>query len=444
MSFFLPVIIFIILIRGISTLVFLLQTLSWLKNNMAVNLKKVEKQESPIKISLAIPVLREQQRIIKTLNYIVENINLQSIKIIVVTTQKEFTKKFKGLSTYGLVKDFIDKNRLSKIIRLVDYPNSGGNMVHQLNYVLNEVPDDSYFALYNADSKPDPQTFPSFYNLLAQHPEVKAAQQSAIFLNNFDEIPLFLQASAVLQTRWTLTHELPRLLRQSLSGNNFLKKYANAHCVGHGLIIKAELLKEIGGFPTGNITEDLFLGYLIKSKGIKIFPLPTLELADSPKTIKGLWNQKYVWFWGPMKYWVYFDYLRRNREQLQVKDLLPPFSFAVQGLLSAVAWAISGPMIIIALLSPVFTDSHLLILVAYFAIFIYGPLQYVITLQKLPDLLKSIRPNIKKFSFPETVVLGIMSLPAIIFHSLPPYHSMIVEINHAIFHKEIYKLKTDD
>ncbi|MGH3253161.1 MAG: glycosyltransferase, partial [Trebonia sp.] len=69
-----------------------------------------------------------------------------------------------------------------------------------------------------------------------------------------------------------------------------------AHCVGHGLIIRADLFAELGGLPESTGNEDLALGYLACAAGVPIDPLPLLEEADTPVTLGSWLSQARQWF----------------------------------------------------------------------------------------------------------------------------------------------------
>ncbi|KKP40362.1 MAG: hypothetical protein UR29_C0002G0016 [Candidatus Woesebacteria bacterium GW2011_GWC2_33_12] len=440
MDIFLWVVVLIVLIRGLTTLPSLFKSFSWLKS-FEIDIKPIQPHKHNF-VYILIPVLREQKRIIPTLKYFVKHFGRNKFQIVVITTQKEFKKPIFRSSTFSIVRNFILKNKLEQIVTYINYPSKTGGMAHQLNFALSKIKNrNAFIAVYNADSRPHPKTFIFFHEELERNPNGKAFQQSAIFLKNYQEIDrnknlaksLFLRASAILQTRWTLAHEIPRLLRQSTYYPKFLQKFVNAHVVGHGLIIKINVLREIGGFPTSSLTEDLFLGYLLRSKGINIYPIPVLEFADAPASVLGLWNQKYVWFWGPMKYFSYFKFVLKNREKLAVNDMFVPFILTIQGLISAIAWIVSGPLILVALLSFIISSNYFLIFCAYFSVLIYGPLQYALVYQRFVNS-----------KILQTILIGIASIPAIIFHSIPPIFSIINEIKHSFVGKEIYKPKTDD
>jgi hypothetical protein len=69
-----------------------------------------------------------------------------------------------------------------------------------------------------------------------------------------------------------------------------------AHCVGHGLMIRADLLAGLGGLPESSGNEDLALGYLACAAGVPIDPLPLLEEAGMPLTLGSWLSQARQWF----------------------------------------------------------------------------------------------------------------------------------------------------
>lgn len=180
----------------------------------------------------------------------------------------------------------------------------------------------------------------------------------------------------------------------------------------------------------------------MRSKGYSIYPLPLLELAESPSSIKALWKQKYVWFWGPMKYVTYFRYVIENARSLNVRDITTPLAFTIQGLVSALAWLTSAPIVLFCLITPLFFNNLEVIAMAYIAVFVYGPLQFAITYSYFPFLYK-LGSSQYYSNLPELLLISIMSIPAIVFHSIPPYFSLASEINHNLTGKEIYKPKTE-
>ena len=439
-----------ILSRAVLTLFLLMKTLSWLGKSdqepLVLSSNKVPK------LYILIPVLREQQKITQTLRHFVWYFGNKNIFIYVITTQREYEKKFEGLSTFSIVNNYISENNLGDLIKVLDYPNPRGVMADQLNFALEKINDpSSYIAVYNADSMPNPNTLGEFYLMLRKYPESEVMQQSAFFIKNFNQlknkslfVTYLLKASAILQTRWTLTHEFPRMFYHALTKLKFMRKYGIANCVGHGLFIKTKLIKEVGGFPAETVTEDVPLGYILRSRGIDIYPMRQTELADSPVTLKGLWDQKYVWFWGPLKYITYYKQLRKRRDLLKVKDMRVPLIIGAQGLFSAFIWIISGPLLLVALLSPILTHNYNIVFLSYISILLYGPIQYWIILNRLEDLYAFSGSHFAGIDFESRILISIMSIPASIFNSIPPFFTIGTEIKSKWLKTTIYKPKTDD
>jgi len=203
------------------------------------------------------------------------------------------------------------------IVRHWHYPQPDGDMVRQLNYAIRGETkralaegtnlDQIFFVIYNADSRPHPATLRAAATLIAENAQapggpVRLIQQSAVFTSNLTNLPpglagAVLEGAAWLQSRWTTSREIPRLRRQA--------RYARchsgtlmplAHCVGHGLMIRADLLAELGGLPESTGNEDLALGYLACAAGVPIDPLPLLEEADTPVTLGSWLSQARQWF----------------------------------------------------------------------------------------------------------------------------------------------------
>ena len=436
----------ILFTRSVFNLVFIIQSLRWLGS---VNFKKGYK-EKELKTYIIIPVLREQKKIIPTLEYFLEYFTGSFQKIFIVSSEKEFEKNFSGKPTQEIVKSFIEDKKLGNYIELINYPKTVGYTPHQLNYALSEIKnDESFVAIYNADSRPHKKTFEIFNYLVQKNVRAEVFQQSSIFVKNLGDIEkrnnkingIFLKVNALLQSRWTFAHEIPRILRQS--NNNFFSRFINAHVVSHGLFIKTKLIKDFGGFPQDNITEDLFLGYLLKIRRKSIYSIPLLEIADSPTTIKSAWHQKYVWFWGPMKYFSYFTYAKELLKENF--NFLLAFSISIQGIFSALAWLLSGPIVFICLVSPLISKNIFLVFFSYFSVLLYGPIQYLICFSQIRKYSKDFNKKcLGKITIGELLIMVVISIPVILFHSIPPYKSVFVEISNKIFHKPIKRYKIGD
>ncbi|SDQ28472.1 glycosyltransferase family 2 protein [Pseudovibrio sp. Tun.PSC04-5.I4] len=299
------------------------------------------------KIVVVIPALLERDRLPGTITYFLNNMrSLHSLKIVICTTAREPYKPGSGQSTYDLVQEMISHNP-QQGLHLVHDPRQNGSMAHQINFAFTEmrrtrmIGDDDYIAIYNADSRPHPATMRWVYSQIINQNTFDVFQQSALFIRNFNDLNgILAKANALYQSFWTLSHEIPRLLNQS-HGFQFQKRFYNAHCVGHGLFIRAELYETLGGLPEDTLTEDLNFGFRLRAMGKNISPIPYLENADAPSTYRAAFRQKKIWFWGPMLYPYYWlQHLRARRTHRFRATVI-----ALQGWLSAWRWLAAGPTV---------------------------------------------------------------------------------------------------
>lgn len=204
----------------------------------------------------------------------------------------------------------------SNVIAHYHYPRPDGGLVQQLNYAIRaetgrarEAGDSLerlFLVIYNADSRPHPGTLRAAAALIAGRQNApggpaRLIQQSAVFTANIDSLGgglpgTVLAGAGWLQSRWTLSREIPRLRRQAAAARAGRRLLPLAHCVGHGLMIRADLYEELGGLPESTVNEDLALGYLACAAGIPIDPLPLLEEADTPVTVGSWLGQARQWF----------------------------------------------------------------------------------------------------------------------------------------------------
>lgn len=312
------------------------------ENKVPVNNKKPS-------ILIVIPCLREQDIIIQTLNYFLElTNNLSNIKILVVTTQKEEFEKENNLylkeqfikdvknnielkklinkynkilstneikdilkysksenieefvnnkiksskTTNNLIDDFIIQNHLEEKVYHFHYPNNEGIMADQLNYVLNnfEFKDERnyYFSVYNADSIPNKDTIKEILKTINNNDCPKVIQQYSVPMSNWNELSNLMKGFAIYQSNFEL--------RYGLINSYFPNKLLYTYVVGHGMYIRVDILKQIGGFETKYWCEDIYMSYVLRNKDISIYPIETLEIMQSPQYLSILTKQNAVWF----------------------------------------------------------------------------------------------------------------------------------------------------
>ncbi|MBP3596723.1 MAG: glycosyltransferase family 2 protein [Clostridia bacterium] len=337
------------------------------KHNKKVENKVQTKEEAP-NILIVIPCLREQDIIIQTLKHFLDlTNNFANVKILVVTTQKEefereknmylkgqFIKdvknnielqklinkynkilstneikeilkysKFKDIeaiinnkiknskTTNNLIEEFITQSNLQEKVYHFHYPNNEGMMADQLNYVLNnfEFKDEKnyYFSVYNADSIPNKDTIAEVIKTINENDSPKVIQQYSVPMSNWNELSNLMKGFAIYQSNFEL--------RYGLINSYFPNKLLYTYVVGHGMYIRVDILKEIGGFETKYWCEDIYMSYVLRNKDISIYPIKTLEIMQSPQYLSILAKQNAVWFKTSFECLkIFIDVFKQNRK----------------------------------------------------------------------------------------------------------------------------------
>lgn len=347
--------------------------------------------------------------------------------------------------TRELIKELI-KNSNTKNVRIIDYPYTDGVMAHQLNYackILTRENDSSktFVLVYNADSNISTDLIYFIEKYLDFYPEAKVIQQSSLFTSNFNDFPhepkgYFLQSIALLQNRWTLAHELPRILTQfSSKSGSFLE---GAHVVGHGLCVRLDILQKVGNFPTASINEDLPLGYLLRLHGEIIYPLPLFENSQSPTTVKGMFTQYKTWFYGLLYYPSYIFNALSDSSLPRLKAILWGSKYIIR----AVLWYFSSLVWLFLMIYPIIIKNPTLLLVSLAVFIIYGPINFWIMI----NLINKNRKELFHNNYPEIKApfqTYLMTLPAYLTHSVGPFWSVSDYLKKLILKKEIIKNKTE-
>ena len=249
------------------------------------------------------------------------------------------------------------------------YPRPDGTMADQINDAVAEEldrlerdraidPSSVYVGIYNADSRPEPSTLRSAANTVARLGRTRwgaprVMQQSGLFVANLDAFDRarsgwYLRGAALLQTRWSLAHEIPAWRRQSHAARAG-RPARLAHCTGHGLFIRADEFRRWDGLPTNTMNEDLAFGFLLSAARVPIDPIPAIEWADSPETIRQVVRQKRQWFWS------YIDHpqIVRMAARRRLGSRWTRARLATHGALQGVAWLATTPAIAGTLVLPV-------------------------------------------------------------------------------------------
>jgi glycosyltransferase involved in cell wall biosynthesis len=297
----------LILIRSLQNGVNLKKSIKWLTFTPQANRKP------STRFIICIPVLNEQDTIVRTIkNFLDQKYSKELIDIYVVTTEKEERQNAK-LSTQEVVEEYRaslsdqDKQRL----HVLHYPHVNGLMSHQINYLAHhlrqELNDDAYFTIYNADSNINDDVFMKVDSVIDNSlNKPTLLQQSAIYQygGKSSFMGRIAEGAGLHQSLWTLTHEIPRLLRQSaglrvlgnsLEMSKILLNSRIAHCVGHGLFVRGSYYIK---HPLSEdvLNEDLPYGLMACALREPIYSIPSLELASTPSKLANVYKQKSVWF----------------------------------------------------------------------------------------------------------------------------------------------------
>lgn len=481
------------LFRAIRGVVRTKSSLKWIAHNSRSLESKVA-AKSKIRIYILIPVLREQEVIKATFNNFAK-LN-GNYKVIFITTNKEDREKaisFKALknikgkllstrsrhgfanashgifprslalSLYGkkwseiisafkelpntktLLKSLVatSSEKVKSRVSIYNYPKTTGNMSDQLNFALRKLSktedlQNTYVCMYNADSIVS-KDFPLYIkNFVNKNTKAEVIQQSALFLSNFTELGntisgSLLRAVALLQSRWTLAHEMPRIFNQLNSTSEC------AHIVGHGLIIKLGVMEKTGYFPNNYVNEDLPFGYILKLSGYDIYSFPQLENAQSPTSIKSMFTQYTTWFYGAFHYPKYMINAFRECPGKKIQAFVWAAKYSIRSIL----WLGLSIIWLFLLTYPLFTGNLILFLVSVLIFIIYAPFCFRVMEKELNKNGKKIfGENVfrKIIITPETYF---MSIPAYLTHSFGPIKASIETLKSLLFRSEIKKMKTE-
>lgn len=323
------------------------------KNN-AVSFKET-RDEKP-KFFIVIPCLQEQKIINRTIDDFVNIITSTKIdaKLFIVTTDKEKLLTNQGKTTFDIVKEKIDTSDSYKDIKLLNYPRVNGMMADQLNYAFDTIykmydidEKSSYFCVYNADSRPGKDAFLQAKRVALKKHFPLIMQEYSAFFSNLNTLSPIMQGFAVYQTNFELINGLTNAILPSI----FLRN----HVVGHGLFVRFDYLKRIGGFNTEFWCEDIYLSFYLRSQGIIIEPLFALEYGESPKNIQILAKQNANWFKTLSDNKKIYQILSKNKDTKQLNTFL----YYLNQVRGAFAWLLLPSFYLVIFIFLIFINSGL-------------------------------------------------------------------------------------
>jgi Glycosyl transferase family group 2 len=344
-------ILYTIIVSGLVGVVVILHVISILRHiDKTVSVASPSGTHFPsFNIVFVIPLLREKEKWPETGEFFKHQLEkYPQAQLLLITTERERieSKVHADQNTQMLIRNWVERQDrcFRERIYHTHFPSLNKNLAEQLNYGLSQLMskwdekrmNETFFAFYNADSQPGVAILDVFFK---NHAKVNGLvyQQSSIFLANYEKLVkdnhFFGLANGIFQTLWTFTNEIPRLLASVR-----YPSWRLAHVVSHGLFIRADILTKVGLFPTDSPGEDLYLGFILRSFGISIHPLPYLEWSDTPSNFVSTMRQKYVWFWGPLGYFFYWKRVSVQFPKIFNNNLLGVMSMTLQGIFSALNW----------------------------------------------------------------------------------------------------------
>lgn len=340
------------------------------------NIKQVNKKSK--KVIIAIPVLREQKCIENTIRYFNEII--KDIPIILITTQKEIKENLLSEKT---TQDIIKEKIIPKYknVYWINYPYTTGYMSDQLNYMIENLEnifnkkidlDKTYLALYNADSRPNENTFKEISQKIENSDVV---QQYSYCMQNYEKIKGVLRGFSIYQSNFEL--------KTGLINSFFKSNILYTHVVGHGLVINMKLLKMLGNFNTEFWCEDIYLGIQLKFNNIRITPLLTLENMETPDKLSKIIKQNSVWFKTTSQFWkIYKDIIKRKQFENRLNGLLG----VVNEFRCAINWISFPILLLVSIIISINIKNYLLLLLIIISYDIYIIVNTVCTINVINKL----------------------------------------------------------
>lgn len=419
-----------VILLNISNLLKAMNSIRFLRKYFTLTKNKIS-GENPYVIVL-LPVLNEQKIIKSTTEYMRSfNYPKERRKIIIITTEKEKKKKNRENTV-----DIAEKlSKLHKDVDHIHYPLTVGCKADQINHAVDEIKNlypsldygGTFIAIYDADSRPNPDSLHIFSQIYKKNRKANVFQQSASFENNYMEVkgknsPFsgFLLAAGFEQTLYTLAYEIPKIIRKNKVRKNIIDRYTYAHVVGHGLFLRLSFAKKYP-FPKNYYPEDMFYGFILDALEESIIPLPVLDSSDHPATLKEWFRQKSLWFKGPFNFLVYKRYVKKEiNASRRFKDIGLDL-LCISAWYAALGWFTKSILALILLLTILYADAFLARL-AVIALISYV-LPSLILAENFVFLLKVSGKIDTKISLIEPYFIAFLAIPYAFVHSLPTIYS---------------------
>ena len=426
----------------------------------------LQRNEKKSNILIVIPCLREQDIIIQTLNYFLGlTKHLDNVKLLIVTTQKEEFEKEINLylkdqlikdvknnmqlqklinkynkilstneikeilkysklenieeiinnkiqnskTTSGLIEECVIQNHLEEKVYHFHYPNNEGIMADQLNFVLDnfEFKDEKnyYFSVYNADSIPNKDTIKEVLTTINENDNPKVIQQYAVPISNWNDLSNLMKGFSIYQSNFEL--------RYGLINSYFPNKLLYSYVVGHGMYIRVDILKQIGGFETKYWCEDIYMSYVLRNKDISIYPIKTLEIMQSPQYLSILTKQNSVWFKTSFECLKIFKDIFKQNKKINLNSI----GWLMQRIRMNITWLGIPIAFLYTLIISIFNKSIIMFCLSVLSYFVMIVLEYGSTVKLIEKLTET--------TFKNKIKILINTIFATTISNIGPIYSLI-------------------
>lgn len=248
----------------------------WIMVNYVYENKKTEELRIFPSVTIAIPVWNEERAIIPTLESILK-LDYPRDKLDIIIVDDKSTD-----NTASVVEDFL-KQKQEIRIRLLKHKENKGK-AGAVNTALAHS-DSKYFWVFDADSI---ATRDLLKNIVARFEELENSDVAAVVA-----ITMIKNNGNWVERMQRLEYVMAAFVRKLMSNVDTL------HTTNALSIFKTDVLKKVGGFDVGNLTEDFEIAMRLRSNGYRIVMCEKGRFyTNVPSTIKKMWMQRVRWFRG--------------------------------------------------------------------------------------------------------------------------------------------------
>ena len=253
-------------------------SLFWVIVNSVANQYKKSNPHVKVfpKVTVVIPTWNEEKAIVSTIKCILGlDYPRDKIEIIIVDDKSKD-------NTVEVVNEFIFKTRV-KNVRLIEHEKNKGK-AGAVNTALKEARGE-FFWVYDADSYASKELLK---NLVARFYEKGNDDVGAVVA-----ITMIRNQGNLIEKMQRLEYVMTAFMRKLTGTVNTL------HITNALSLFKTGLLKKVGGFDEGNLTEDFEIAMRLRSRGYRVVMCEKgVFYTRIPNTVKKMWMQRVRWFRG--------------------------------------------------------------------------------------------------------------------------------------------------